>query len=111
MTFLTVASTAYAMIPKHHHEAINIHGMHGTYPMQRDATGISSMPASALMLGIHRNPDNWFLMVYGFLMTIYDDQGGPLGENKFFSENMENCIHSILAMVKTRSMRQYLGAP
>ncbi|MBS0620850.1 MAG: hypothetical protein JSS61_05280 [Verrucomicrobia bacterium] len=70
------------------HEERSMHGMYGTYSMQRDATGTSWMPASTLMPGIHRNPDDWLVMVHGFLMAIYDHQGGPSGADKFFSENM-----------------------
>lgn len=65
-----------------------MHGMYGTYPMNRDATGTSWMPGSTQMPGIHRNPDDWLLMVHGYLMAIYDDQRGPRGDRKFFSENM-----------------------
>lgn len=71
-----------------HHESMLMHGMYGTYPVKQDATGTSWVPASTQMPGIHRSPDQWLLMIHGFLMAIYDDQGGPLGENKFFSENM-----------------------
>lgn len=68
--------------------AMKMHGMYGSYPMGRDATGTSWMPASTQMPGIDRMPDQWLLMTHGFLMAIYDDQGGPRGANKFFSENM-----------------------
>lgn len=86
--FLMVAASCWAMTDDHHHESMMMHGMYGTYPMERDSTGTSWAPASTQMPGIHRSPDQWFLMVHGFLMAIYDDQGGPLGGNKFFSENM-----------------------
>lgn len=72
----------------HEHMPMQMHGMYGTYPMDEDATGTSWMPASTRMPGIHRMPDGWLLMIHGFLMAIYDDQGGPRGGNKFFSENM-----------------------
>lgn len=65
-----------------------MHGMYGTYPMEEDATGTSWMPASTRMPGIHRMPDQWILMAHGYLMAIYDSQGGPRGGRKWFSENM-----------------------
>jgi hypothetical protein len=86
--FLMIAVSCWAMTDDHHHEGMMMHGMYGTYPMGQDATGTSWMPASTQMPGVHRSPDQWLLMVHGFLMAIYDDQGGPRGGNKFFSENM-----------------------
>lgn len=94
--FLILFSYCMAMTNEHddeghtyHEGSIQMmHGMYGTYPMERDATGTSWMPASTKMPGIHRNPDDWLLMTHGFLMAIYDNQGGPLGGDKFFSENM-----------------------
>jgi hypothetical protein len=65
-----------------------MHGMYGSYPMGQDATGTSWIPASTEMPGIHRMADDWFLMTHGYLMAIYDDQSGPRGGHKFFSENM-----------------------
>lgn len=83
-----VSISCFAMNHDHPHESMGMHGMYGTYPMGEDATGTSWMPASTRMPGIHRIPDQWLLMSHGFLMAIYDDQGGPRGEKKFFSENM-----------------------
>jgi hypothetical protein len=67
---------------------MNMHGMYGSYPMGRDATGTSWEPASKQMPMILRMPDNWALMTQANLMVIYDNQGGPRGGKKFFSENM-----------------------
>lgn len=65
-----------------------MHGMYGNYPMGCDSTGTSWQPAFAQMPSIYREPDHWGLMTQGYLMAIYDDQGGPRGNRKFFSENM-----------------------
>jgi len=65
-----------------------MHGMYGTYPMGRDATGTSWIPSSTLMPEINVMADQWMLMFYGYLNAIYDNQGGPRGKDKFFSENM-----------------------
>ena len=40
------------------------------------------------MPSIHRMADDWNMMINGYLMAIYDDQGGPRGDRKFISENM-----------------------
>ncbi|MBX7066578.1 MAG: hypothetical protein K1X28_05055 [Parachlamydiales bacterium] len=76
---------ALCLHAQHHHP---MHGMYGPYPMNRDATGTSWMPSSTHMPDIHILSDEWFVMIHGFLMAIYDDQGGPYGDDKFFSENM-----------------------
>ncbi len=73
-----------AMIPNHE----EMHGMYGTYPIGRDATGTSWVPGSTLMPMIHRMYDDWVMMIMGNLMAIYDDQTGSRGARKFFSENM-----------------------
>ena len=65
-----------------------MHGMYGSYPMGRDATGTSWMPSSTLMPEIHRMEGDWILMMHGYLAGIYDDQRGNRGDRKFFSENM-----------------------
>ncbi len=70
------------------HAQHQMHGMYGSYPMSRDATGTSWVPSSTEMPGIHRMKDHWIFMMHGYLMAIYDDQGGPQGAEKFFSENM-----------------------
>lgn len=88
MLLLTIAVSCWAVADDHPHENTAMHGMYGTYPMGQDATGTSWMPASTQMPGIHRFPDEWLLIVHGFLMAIYDDQAGHLGGHKFFSENM-----------------------
>lgn len=67
---------------------VNMHGMYGTYPMGRDATGTSWIPDSTQMPSIHRVYGDWILMMHGYLMAIYDHQGGHHGADKFFSENM-----------------------
>src|SRR3989344_7369804 len=67
---------------------IAMHGMYGSYPMGRDATGTSLMPSSTQMPAIHQMYHDWFFMIHGFATAIYDHQGGPRGASKFLSENM-----------------------
>jgi hypothetical protein len=62
--------------------------MLGSYGMSREASGTAWQPESAPHMGIHANRGPWDLMVHGFAMLIYDDQDGPRGDQKTFSENM-----------------------
>ncbi len=75
-------------MPFEEHQEMIMHGMYGTYPMGRDATGTSWMPSSTQMPSIHRTYHDWIFMIHGYLMAIYDDQRGHRGDRKFFSENM-----------------------
>ncbi len=85
--FLLATLTCGAMTHEHHEEMF-MHGMYGSYPMEQDATGTSWVPSSTQMPGIHRMSDQWLMMVHGYAMAIYDHQGGPRGDQQFFSENM-----------------------
>lgn len=77
----TSSSTTHSHAPMHH-------GMYGNYPMERDATGTSWMPDSTKMPCITTMYHNWIIMNHGYIMAIFDHQGGPKGGKKFFSENM-----------------------
>ncbi|CAN5191944.1 hypothetical protein BH09DEP1_BH09DEP1_0730 [soil metagenome] len=89
-TMETNAGSAHQMIinSEGNHQEKAMHGMYGNYPMGRDATGTSWMPGSTRMPGIHRMYHDWFVMIHGYAFAIYDHQGGPRGNRKFFSENM-----------------------
>lgn len=84
---LIIASSCSAIAHEHPQDGV-MHGMYGTYPMGRDATGTSWMPASTQMPEIHRISHDWIMMIDGYLAAIYDHQGGPRGREKFISENM-----------------------
>lgn len=84
---IAASSMSMTMTHEQNHQ-MNMHGMYGTYPMERDASGTSWEPASTRMPGIHRMPDNWLLMTHGYIVGIYDDQGGPRGNREFMSESM-----------------------
>lgn len=71
-----------------HNMDMNMHGMYGLYPMTRDASGTSWEPDSSPELGINWMKDNWMLMIYGDADLIYDNQGGPRGDQKTLSTNM-----------------------
>ncbi len=84
---LIIAFSCNAMIPNGH-QTMAMHGMYGTYPMGQDSTGTSWMPSSTQMPEMHYIFSDWAVMIGGYLMAIYDDQTGPRGDQKFFSENM-----------------------
>lgn len=54
----------------------------------RDASGTSWQPDSTPMVGVMFMPGEWTLMLSGFANAIYDNQGGPRGDDKSFSTNM-----------------------
>jgi hypothetical protein len=63
-------------------------GMLGPYKMSREASGTAWQPESAPHSGLHTMRGDWHLMAHGFLDLVYDDQDGPRGDEKLFSENM-----------------------
>lgn len=65
-----------------------MNGMYGSYPMTREATGTSWQPDSTPHEGIHEQLGDWRVMIHGYADGIYDDQGGPRGARKAFSESM-----------------------
>ena len=85
IVFLGLTLSCTAMMQ---HGKMAMHGMYGTYPMGRDATGTSWMPSSTQMPAIHKMHQDWLFMIHGFATAVYDTQGGPRGANQFFSENM-----------------------
>jgi hypothetical protein len=63
-------------------------GMYGPYPMSREGSGTSWQPDTTPMQGLDRMGDPWMTMWHGFANFIYDDQGGPRGATKTFSNSM-----------------------
>ena len=63
-------------------------GAQGAYSMMRDSSGTSWQPDSTPMEGISGSLDSWLAMLHGYVDLIYDNQGGPRGGTKTFSENM-----------------------
>ena len=63
-------------------------GMFGPYPMSREASGTAWQPESAPHTGLHTTRGDWHLMAHGFVSFVYDEQDGPRGDEKAFSENM-----------------------
>src|SRR5215471_15003711 len=63
-------------------------GVYGPYPMTREASGTAWQPDAARHEGIHVMKGAWMAMFHGFADVVYDDQGGPRGDTKVFSNNM-----------------------
>jgi len=60
----------------------------GAYGMTRDASGTSWQPESAPMEAIGKDFGAWSIMLHGYISAVYDNQGGPRGATKTFSESM-----------------------
>jgi hypothetical protein len=63
-------------------------GMYGPYPMKREASGTAWQPDAGMHQGIHVMKGSWMMMLHGAADLVYDDQGGPRGGEKVFSNNM-----------------------
>jgi hypothetical protein len=63
-------------------------GQLGAYSMMRDASGTAWQPDSTPMEGFSWKSGGWTGMVHGYADLIYDQQGGPRGSDKTFSESM-----------------------
>jgi hypothetical protein len=73
---------------KHESHASMMHGFYGAYPMTRESSGTSWQPDSSPTEGVHAMKDDWMFMMHGYANAIYDIQGGPRGDDMFFSTNM-----------------------
>jgi hypothetical protein len=67
---------------------VEMTGMLGPYPMTREASGTAWQPDSAAHDGWHFNAGDWMLMAHGNVSAVYDNQGGPRGDTKVFSQSM-----------------------
>lgn len=65
-----------------------MHGAFGPYAMTREASGTSWEPDSAPVDGLHIMSGPWMVMVHGAATLVHDDQGGPRGGTKTFSQSM-----------------------
>ncbi len=63
-------------------------GAFGPYAMSREASGTSWQPESTPEGGLHFSAGPWMLMAHGYVDAIYDNQGGPRGNDKAFSASM-----------------------
>jgi hypothetical protein len=63
-------------------------GATGNYSMMRDASGTSWQPDSTPMEALNGELWGWSTMLHGSVTGVYDNQGGPRGGEKTFSESM-----------------------
>ena len=63
-------------------------GAYGSYPMSREVSGTSWEPDSTPVPGIQEMHGEWMTMLQGNANLIYDNQGGPRGDQQAFSTSM-----------------------
>jgi hypothetical protein len=63
-------------------------GVDGPYPMSRESSGTSWQPDSTPLQGSLQMGDAWMTMWAGFANFIDDEQGGPRGGSKLFSNSV-----------------------
>jgi hypothetical protein len=78
-----MTDSATKEMPKEEHA---MHGLYGSYPITRESSGTAWVPDSSLMEGLHGQYGSWQTMLHGDANLVYDDQGGPRGDEKTFSE-------------------------
>ncbi len=71
-----------------HGGGMTMTGLLGPYPMAREASGTAWQPDSAGHDALHFGSGGWMLMAHGNVTGVYDNQGGPRGGSKGFSESM-----------------------
>ena len=67
---------------------VPMNGLYGEYPMTREASGTAWQPDDAAHQGIHLSRGAWMLMLHGMADLVFDQQGGPRGNQKVYSGNM-----------------------
>jgi hypothetical protein len=87
MPHVTPASPNAAKMLHLHHEA-EATGRLGSYPLMREASGTAWQPESSVHEGLHFASGGWSTMVHGWATAVWDDQGGPRGDEKLFGANM-----------------------
>jgi hypothetical protein len=91
----TLAQAQDSMMHHGHHEGMEhgdaqhvMQGFYGQYPMSRESSGTAWVPDSSPMEGLHQMHGEWMTMLHGYATAVYDDQGGPRGDEKTFIEGM-----------------------
>ncbi len=67
---------------------MSMRGMYGPYPMARESSGTAWVPDASPAEGLHVMVGEWSTMLHGYAYFLYDDQGGPRGDEEMFSESM-----------------------
>jgi hypothetical protein len=68
--------------------SMSMHSALGPYAMTRDGSGTSWQPDATPMGGKHLMEGDWMLMAHGLVNAVYDQQTGPRGDTKSFTESM-----------------------
>ena len=84
-------------------------GALGGYAMTRDSSGTSWQPDSTPMQGLDWRSGGWTGMLHGYVLGVYDHQGGPRGEDKAFSESMLMVMAQHAAGPGTLTLRTMLS--
>jgi len=74
--------------PSPGHDAMEMSGALGPYPMQREASGTSWQPDNSAHDGLMKTSGSWTLMAHGVLNLVADHQSGPRGDDKVFAAGM-----------------------
>lgn len=69
------------------HESHHELGTLGLYPINREASGTSWQPESTPHDGAHWTYDDWMMMSHGYLYLIHNQQNGPRGNHKNYSQS------------------------
>jgi hypothetical protein len=84
-------------------------GALGPYSMMRDSSGTAWQPDSTPMEGVHGQIGQWSTMVHGYVLGVYDHQGGPRGDDEAFSESMLMLMAQRPAGAGTLTLRTMLS--
>ena len=84
-------------------------GALGGYAMMRDSSGTSWQPDSTPMQGLDWRSGGWTGMLHGYVLGVYDHQGGPRGDDKAFSESMLMLMAQRAAGPGTLTLRTMLS--
>ena len=72
----------------HQHGGAAMKGFLGPYPMNREASGTSWQPDTSPHEGVHATLGEWMVMWHALINGVYDNQGGPRGDQKAFASGM-----------------------
>jgi len=72
----------------HAMEAHDMPSAFGPYSMAREGSGTAWQPGNFGMPGIMFDLAGWSVMAQGLVNVVHDDQGGPRGDSKTFTQSM-----------------------
>ena len=73
---------------EHAGHEMNMTGVLGPYPMERESSGTAWQPDASEHVGLHVMSGEWTLMAHGAINLVYDHQSGPRGDDKAFVSGM-----------------------